>query len=97
MMREVSGRMRTGMNGAPLIVEDGTVAGMMVAVATDDPNRAYALAAEEDRFPAAADGESDDEIKSFGNEEVKQLVRRSLHISKGPEREHDGSHQPDGR
>ncbi|WP_171074518.1 trypsin-like peptidase domain-containing protein [Nonomuraea basaltis] len=47
MMLAVSGRISAGVSGAPLIVEDGTVAGMMVAAATDDPNRVYALTAEE--------------------------------------------------
>ncbi|MGW2146738.1 trypsin-like peptidase domain-containing protein [Nonomuraea bangladeshensis] len=47
MMFAVSGPMSTGVSGAPLIVEDGTVGGMMVAMAKDDPDRGYALAAEE--------------------------------------------------
>jgi hypothetical protein len=47
MMFAVSGPMSTGVSGAPLIVEDGTVGGMMVAMAKDDPDRGYALTAEE--------------------------------------------------
>ncbi len=47
MMLTVSGHMDAGMSGAPLIVEDGTVAGMMVGAATDEPDRGYALTAEE--------------------------------------------------
>lgn len=46
-MLAVSARTGPGVSGAPLIMEDGTVAGMMIAAATDDPNRGYALAAEE--------------------------------------------------
>lgn len=46
-MLAFSGRFSAGVSGAPLIVDDGTVAGMAVATARDDPNRGYAVAAQE--------------------------------------------------
>ncbi|WP_203887827.1 trypsin-like peptidase domain-containing protein [Planotetraspora kaengkrachanensis] len=45
---ELSGaNMSPGLSGGPLIVPGGTVTGMFFAMATDAPNRGYALAAEE--------------------------------------------------
>jgi hypothetical protein len=47
MVLALTADVRPGMSGAPLIVQGGTVAGMVIAEETDDPTRGYALAAEE--------------------------------------------------
>ncbi|MEV4477817.1 trypsin-like peptidase domain-containing protein [Nonomuraea sp. NPDC049504] len=44
---ELAFDVRPGISGAPLLVEGGTVAGMVVAATKQDPKRGYALAAEE--------------------------------------------------
>ncbi|MEV4566819.1 serine protease [Nonomuraea sp. NPDC049419] len=47
MVLELALDVRPGISGAPLLVEGGTAAGMVVAVTQQDPKRGYALAAEE--------------------------------------------------
>ncbi|WP_188189464.1 trypsin-like peptidase domain-containing protein [Nonomuraea sp. SYSU D8015] len=47
MVLALTADVRVGMSGAPLIVQGGTVAGMVIAAEPNDPNRGYALAAEE--------------------------------------------------